>query len=353
MADEIDVGATVDENPGSWEESMDATYDEITAEESEGPARGADGRFASTTESDVPEGEAVEPGETQDAAEPESEADVPATEAAALPEGLTAEEKEAIGKLPPEAQDAFTRLTKGREADFTRKSQETAELRRQYEPVSQALEPVRSGLRQSGVSDGEYINRLVAADRALSQNPHKFLTDAAQAFGVDLEDLANGAVPQVDPRLAALEQRLQRTEVVITQQQQQAEEAAIGSTVSEIKTFAAEKGADGSALRPHFEAVFNDMLPLVAGLKQHNPGLSSRDILDKAYTMAASVNDAVRLKETADNDAARQKAAGDAAKVARKSSTAPISKTGVRAASTKPGNWADSMDEAYERAQRA
>lgn len=350
------------------ESTMGEAFDAATTEPSEepaedpGPARGADGRFVSTKESpDVPEGEAVDEGEEpapevaeeETPEEPKAE-DVP-QEAVELPEGFTDAEKEALQKAP-EAAKAAARRIGDLQAQMTRTSQEAAEFRKRVEPLDQVVNPLRPGLQRAGVSDAEYIQRLIAADRISQSDPARLIKDLARHNNIDLSALAEGMAnePVPDPQLSALNQRLQRIEHGLTRQQRAALDQANTNANKQVEDFEHEKDESGNPKHPYFNEVFDDMVAEVKGLRAAHPEWPADKVLEKAYIRACEDSPTVSLKiKEAREKAEQAKKAAQAAKAAKeaKKSVVPSMGKGVRQRSDKPGSWEDTMSEAFDRAQ--
>lgn len=180
------------------------------------------GRFASaSTEAKPPEG-------TADASTPAATAPTdPAVKPVEPPRNFTAEQKAEFAKLAPEAQTYVAGIEKAREAEYTRRSQETAELKRTAEPFLNAVAPFQNYLAQiapiTGKTPPEMITAIMTAEYHLRngspQQKHQVFAQLAHDYGVNLANFANGQIPiqsqpqqvtQHDPamyqRIAALEE---------------------------------------------------------------------------------------------------------------------------------------------------
>ena len=103
---------------------------------------------------------------------------------------------------------------KERDAAFTRKTTELAEQRREVEGVAGVLAPYKEQMRAHGISEAEYISRLMSYDNALRQNPQAALGQLAQHYGINLSndsgaDWVDETPP--DPQFQQLQQQLDNT----------------------------------------------------------------------------------------------------------------------------------------------
>lgn len=177
-----------------------------------------------------------------------------------------------------------------------------------YSQIEQVIAPRRQGWALAGMSDGQVINQLFALSDFAEKTPEDFIRYFAQQRDIDLEDLAFGPEP-VDPTIAAYDKRIKELETqlggITTQQQQQAH----NGLVDEIVSFADEKGADGTPLRPYFGELGDTVLPHIQLALQRNPNAPRTQILSEAYDAACWGNPSIRAKmqKTADDAAAAQR----------------------------------------------
>lgn len=150
------------------------------------------------------------------------------------------------------------------EADYTRKTQEAAELRRHAEPILNAVKPYEGYLRQIaptvGQTPDQLIGSLLGAEYQLrTGDPYQkaaALAQIAQSYGIDLAALSRGEMPaapdphyqQLRQAYSSIEQRLAQYDQMLAQEQER-------QTVQQIEAFASAKDESGRPKHPHFERV--------------------------------------------------------------------------------------------------
>jgi len=217
---------------------------------------------------------------------------------------------------------------KERDAAFTRKTTELAEQRREVEGVAGVLAPYRDQMRAHGISEAEYISRLMTYDNALRQNPQAAIGQLAQHYGINLSndsgaDWVDETPP--DPQFQQLQQQLNTTNAELKSLKQGQINREHQQLVGQVEGFATETDSKGNLKHPHFEAVRERMGRLV------NAGETTD--LQEAYEKAVRMDDDLfkqtlqaERKAVATQEDGRRKAAVDKAKKAapgRTSGTPP------------------------------
>lgn len=199
----------------------------------------------------------------------------PAEQPLSPPERWSAEWKAKFTALPRDAQQLLLDREGEYDKGFTQKSQEAANLKRQYEPLEPILAPRRQAWAMQGLDDARALTQLLALSDFAANKPQEFIQWFAQQRGINLtpppaqEGAAAPTTPDFTPilqKVTSLEQQLQT--------QQQAEIAR------QINAFKAD--------HEHFEDVRTDMANLL------NKGLAT-DMQD-AYEKAMWANPTVRQK---------------------------------------------------------
>lgn len=278
--------------------------------------RGADGKFIAAA-ADAQQ-QQQEPGAAQTATPvPYPQAGIPGLDAATF------------ATLPAETQQHVARTMEGL-------NQQAAQYAA-YSQIEQVIAPRRNGWALAGVSEGQVINQLFALSDFAEKDPNGFVRYFASQRGLDLEELAFGD-DQVDPNVAAQNQRIAELQARLDGMTQQQQQAAHENTVQEIIQFADEKGADGKTLlRPYFAELGNAVLPFIEQALKANPNRPRTDILTEAYDAACWANPTVRAKLLADREAAAEaKRVKDRMEAAQRAS-----KAGVSIPSGAPGEGAE------------
>jgi hypothetical protein len=251
------------------------------AAQQDGRARNPDGTFASK----------VDPAVVADPA-------APALVAAPVTAAPTGIDPQVFSSLPAETQVQLARTME----DVQTRQQRFARL----EPIERLIEPRISAWALSGMAPETALHQLFALSDFAGRDPGGFIKYMANVNNVDLEQLVlgMGGEEQVDPVVAELNKRIAELENGRTQEQRQQQQAAHDERVSNVVTFATEKGGDGQPLRPYFDELGNDILPFISAVKSQNPQWTHTQVLQEAYDRACWGTPSVRSKMQAAADAA-------------------------------------------------
>lgn len=234
-------------------------------------------------------------------------------------------------KLPRPLQELIVKREKEREGYLTKRTQEIAGLEKHFKGIDEALTPYKQKLNLAGLTEGQAVKQLLAAQDMLDRDPVNGLKWLAQNYGVNLNHILQNQQP-IDPRFQAVSQELESLKQTLNNQTMQQEQVVISSLEKEIEHFANETDSNGQSKRPHFNDIMNDMVLFAAQLRSSQPHLSAREILNEAYDKAVYANPRVRervierefkLKE--------EKRAQEAKKKAEAARKANISLTGAPA----------------------
>lgn len=280
--------------------------------------RGPDGKFVKAESAD-PTDVVDEPAATEVPEKPtESEAKPVGAEP---PQHWSASDKEAYKELTPKAQAAWLRRDQEMTADYTRKTQEIASLKRDFEPVQQILAPYADQIRARGFTPASLIQAWSNVEVGLAnpQTAPKLIADIVANYKVDKAQLAqllgltgaggqggagtetppalDGAQPIVIPpelrqQLETLHNGHQQLTQFLTSQQQHAQREAENRVMSTIAAFRDAKDDKGTHLHPHYDELEDDMIGLI--LAERNRGREMP--LDKAYETAVWANPSTRQK---------------------------------------------------------
>ena len=215
----------------------------------------------------------VQSDPSDDAAEGQEGADVEATpdgepepDALAAPKTWPAEHREAFEHLPEDQRSFMLQREQERDAAFTRKTTDLAEQRRQIESLQGVLAPYKQQMQAHGISEAEYVSRLMTYDNALRQNPKLALQNLAQHYGIKLSgDSGVDYVEETpsDPQILQLQQQLNQTQAHIQTMQQSQVMAQQQQLVDQVESFSTAKDAKGNLKHPHFEKLRERMGRLV------------------------------------------------------------------------------------------
>ena len=199
--------------------------------------------------------EADEPDADDSDDEVEGEADEPA-DLVAAPEHWSAEFKEGFESLPDEGRQMFLDRYKDMERDYTRKTQEIADIRRRAASIEEVITPFRD----------EFSRQLLGAHKFLRESPQQAIAWLAQNYGVDINGLGATEQPEddyTDPQVVQLRDQVSQLQGYLQNQQNQQQQAAVVDTQQTIDSFANATTDDGAVAHPHFAAVRTTMGGLI------------------------------------------------------------------------------------------
>ncbi len=209
-----------------------------------------------------------------------------------------------------------------------------ARYQAELKPYAESIAPVAQAAGKLGIDWREGLERLVHAQNRLDQNPQAALIWLAQAYNVNLDELADLAAghvpananqqqpgvlpPQVDQRLRAIETAFTRQQQAQQQEQLRQQQAAQDYVQREINTFAS------SSVAPHWARIESDVLHQVPLVRQQMPNASIPEVLKVAYERAAWAHPEVRALMQQDAaraaEAERRQRNGDQTRLARAAS---------------------------------
>lgn len=299
-----------EELKAAWEAAEDV--DESTEETSEEEEAATPPEEEAGGESDE-EPEEGESEEQEDDSEGEEESAQPTVQP---PEDWPEEWREKLETL--ESDDARQLLIdqyKKFQADYTRKTQDVAE-------VKKALEPISEELSLRGMSEGQYVRQLTAMDRYLTQNPVDGLQKIMQHYGVSPEHLAGSGEDDdlSDPEVSQLKSKIQELEGKLQQRDQQQEQASQQQIQQQVQEFANERDEQGNLKRPHFEQLKTAM----GGLLQSGHATTLEDAYEQAKWADPQVREQLLKEQTrqaSENTEKQRKKKAQKAKKARTPST--------------------------------
>lgn len=293
-------------------------------EEKPSRARSADGKFAKTE--DTPEAPVVE----KPVEEVTTEVAAPVVSTTEPPANWSAEDKAKFKGLPADGQEFLLRRHSAMEADYTRKTQDIAAFRKDFEPVKQMFDPHKDDLARAGYTPATLVQAWYNVERELQAGRGvgivKSLVDGykldrqevAKALGL----VAPSAAPGVEQPPAAtpetpvaaippeLQARLSQHEQFISQIQRERQEQAAATqreqesrVMSTIDQFRGAKDASGNLSHPHFAEVEDHMTRLIIAARTSGSPVPA---LDELYDQAVWANPSTRAKALEATQAATQ-----------------------------------------------
>lgn len=262
---------------------------------------------------------------------PETPAKVSSPSAVEPPAHWAQKDKDTFNKAPPQLRSWLLDRHKAMEADYTKKTQAVAELKREYEPVNDMFKPYMVALSAQGLTPGAVIKQWADTKLALDKNPLQTLLQIGKQYGLTPQHFAqamqqNGQQPQMPEAFAPFAQKLTAIEQFLNQQQQQTHVQRFTQTRQTIEQFADEKDAKGNPIHPHFDDVVDDIIRLanVERAAGREPNLQN------LYETAVWANPTTREKQlAAQTQQAQQKAQTEAKAKAAKARNAGSSVSGA------------------------
>lgn len=314
-----DESTAIEQPADSIEDEIKAAFNDLSAEDTE-----ADEVDTPEVETEEQEGDETEvlgeetEEEPEIAAEEETEEEVAGLEA---PDHWPAERKELFKKQPQEVQEFLMERHNEMEADYTRKTQELAEVRNELGPYWEKFAAQRGNLQRQGVTTSQYLENLTNADLMMNRDPVAGIQQIAQMYGVDLTNPQITEAQNIDPNTQALKQELDELKSFITNKETETYNSTIESLQTKISSFADEKTEAGDVAHPYFDDVLNDMITLAKA--EQAQGKTPE--VEELYEQAVWANPATREKQLAADKAAQaakevERARAKAAK-AKKAST--------------------------------
>lgn len=321
----------------SLRDIISKAYDEQAAapEEGEQPkgTRDEKGRFAATQKvSDQLEEQGKEP---------------PKTEIIPPPASWSKDEVERFKTLPPDTQKYIAERERQRDTFLTQKANKIAQDERRYAEIHEAVAPHEEAWAREGISTGQGIKQLIAAQAYLEKNPVAGLQWLAQSLGVDVRTLAQAPV-QVDPQIQGLHGKVTELETRLAERDRLAQQAQIASVQRDLESFTFEKDEQGNPKRPHLEMLAEDMVPIVARLRAENPGAASRDILAHAYDKAVWANPNTRKSLLEDMERKRLEDGKSKVQSAKRAGSSVVGAPNGSSMRPAPKNLREAIEASYD-----
>tara|TARA_R110002072_G_scaffold1915_1_gene15825 strand:+ start:725 stop:1855 length:1131 start_codon:yes stop_codon:yes gene_type:complete len=310
----------VEETQQDSKEDLTVPVEKLTSPEKEDEESENLDQLATEHEEDQPKSENSEENpDNIEASENSTESKLEA------PKNWSDDVKKTFDTLPQESQEFMIKRDKEMTSDYTKKTQDLAEQRKNIEALDKVLQPARQTIHATGISEPEYISRLLNADNALRTNPKMALRQLAQGYGIDLSTMNEESESwnDPDPQYAQLLQQNQHIMSELNQFKQQNMQSTVAQTEQTVEQFSAKTGADGKLMHPHFDKVRVKMGNLIDAGEAKG--------LDDAYTKAVRLDDdlyeeaikASRLSVKKQEDSKRKAAVDKARKVKPSSSANP------------------------------
>ena len=324
-----DRGATPEETPAE---------PVATPEEQAQRIRDEAGKFAAKTPDAAPAVDAAATDKPVGAA-PNTESAVP-KELQSL--GLKKEEAEAFAAAPQILKDAFIR----RSEEIHRGVEQYRAAAGFGQTMERAISPYTATLSSLNITADKAVGELMAADQRMRNGDIQYFASLAKAYNFNpaqLAEIFGGQQPQgeqyIDPNINAAQQRIQRLENHIQNQELTAQQQAQEQLNSQISAFAADPS------HSHFESVRGHMSALLqAG--------QAKDLAD-AYEQAIYANPTTRAEVLQQQATAQREEAAQKAKAAKAAASVNVRARPSMPASQPIGTMDDTIRATLRRMQGA
>ena len=296
--------------------------EEITAEEINAAIEGisleeSKEQFSKSVESEESEAEesedsAEEGEEPASESEPESEPELPPIDP---PRSWDRKAKEQFKSFPREAQEIIAARQRDIDSDYLRKTEALADTQKRYEGLDRVLKPHMPSLSERGIEPATLVQQALAVDARLRSNPVEGIRWLCQNLHVDPRQLLqvtppgqNGTpqLPAYSPELAALQNKITQLEQGIKSGKEAERHRVVSESQRVIDAFIEEEDESGESMHPFYQELEDEMIPIVARLRQEEPQFSQYELLKEAYERAQWANPKIR-KELLERQQVTQK----------------------------------------------
>lgn len=225
--------------------------------------------------------------------------------------------KDAFSKLAStpeqrESAEAWLNHWKEQQGYTTKKEQEFSDLRKQFDPIRETLQPYEQYWQRQGMDTRQGLSQLLGWGQALASNPQQTLLELAKLYQVNLAE-ATAAQPYVDPEYRKLEQQYQQLQQQLQQVQQYPQQQQRTQMLEQLKAFESAQDEQGNPKHPYYGRVIEQMVGLARG------GLANgvEDAYAKAIALNPDIQAEIAQKRGADEAATRAAEAKKAAEASR------------------------------------
>jgi hypothetical protein len=249
-------------------------------------------------------------------------------EVLAAPANWPEASKAMFAKAPPEQQKFLLERHKDMEADYTKKTQDLAAQRKEYETIDKIFAPHETKMREQGFTKSSMVQAWANVELNL-MNPATRLNTISRIIGaykIPADQIAatlgltrpagQNGTQQTQQQPAAQEpwrQELGEIKQRLDAEDRARQETRANQLNTEILNFRGEKDEKGTTLHPHFDDVEQTMVKLVAAAQARGEPIPS---IKELYEDAVWANPSTRTKmleertatETAKTESAQQEA---------------------------------------------
>ena len=212
------------------------------------------------------------------------------------PEHWAAADRETFNEQTPESQEWLLKRHKEMEGAMTRKSQEFASDKRQYDAISDALSPYKAEFAAAGLDQAGAVRQLAGWHESLKTGGKETILRLAQMYNIDLDGEDHDEFD--DPALSGIKKELSALKQQTAQQQALAQQEQQNQLQRQIDDFVAETDEAGTLKHPHFNTLYEDMTKLFSS------GMAN-DLSD-AYNKALALRPELNVQKTVSKPVIKQ-----------------------------------------------
>lgn len=327
---------SIEDEIASAIDSAEEVEDETEQVESEPESEKDDETESKEHEESPEELEKEDDGEVEDDAEadenPEEDSEKSEEEATQeseedkldAPEHWSASDRETFSKQPREAQDFILERHKSMEGDYTRKSQEFASDKRQFDAITDSLAPYQAEFQSAGLDNAGAVRQLASWHSSLKTGGKSAILQLAQMYNIDLTETDD---QDTDPAVRNLQAQVSDLKTQTARTVQAAQQDKQNQLYQTIQAFQAETDENGLT-HPHFETLHDDITRLFsAGIAKdledgYNKALMFRpDLVAKKPAPVVEKPDQAAIVKKAKKAATGVKKSGATSKISREKMT--------------------------------
>lgn len=251
------------------------------------------------------------------------------------PNSWSAPAKAKFAALDPIIRNEINKRERDMTAGVEKLQNELRQIKPEYEALSQIYAPYRDTFARRGLAAPQVVHQLLALADHAEKDWVGFVREQTALRGLDLSQLLQappgGQEPlKVDPKVAALEQKVAGFESHLQSQRTAAEQQQRSQITAQVQSFQNDADDKGNLKHPHFDLVRAHM----GGLMQADPDLTMDGAYERACWAHPEIREELQVKSLAQQDAARKAEAEKAANAAKSSvrGEAPNASQGARPA---------------------
>lgn len=207
------------------------------------------------------------------------------------------------GQLSDDLANFIADLEESRERQVMEGVNKYKGLAQQFDGLNQILGPRAQALAATYGSVPQGVATLFQISDFAERDPIGFLRSFMQARGIQPNQLL-APQAQPDPYIQAMQaavqpvaQQVQGVTQYLRQQAYAQQQAAQAASLKVVESFLGEKDAQGNAVHPLDESLYEEFAKRVRFIRSQNPVLDDKAVLDQAYVDFAWTNESLRAKQ--------------------------------------------------------